>query len=487
MKNILIIIILLFTIPVLGTNYYIKNTGNDELTGLSDDQAWKTIAKVNSITFQPGDSILFRCGDEWREQLLPDSDGTAGNYIVYSSYGSGDKPLFSGTIRYTGWKVYSENIYYVTGVYSSGYFCIINNSIWGTGLAWNVKPDANYEYSAAIWNYAGGGTDDTIFIYLTTASDTTDLLFSQFGNTVYSADTDYQKFNGLRFSRGGTTSAYFIGGNYLEVNNCLIDSSGAGGIYIQGYSHYYMAYNDFQYNGSDGLYCENEANYGEVYRNDFRFNGIGNAGDKQAIGVWISHDIKFHYNYIFHTTGTVFEMSSHYGDYHQTNIEIANNTVIGASITTTLLNLMFGEFTVHDNILRVTKYSLNTTCLYSGEFETTPTKVYFYRNTVIGPAIGVRLALTGEVTGNSYYEIRNNIFYLVNTKYFDAHFLSADALMPYVHMDYNVYCSDVGTLFKNEATNCNFATWQTLSGQDAHSKALPVGWSGKVDFNTVYK
>jgi hypothetical protein len=43
--------------------YYVKSTGSDSNSGLSDALAWKTISKVNSQTFSPGDTILFNCGD----------------------------------------------------------------------------------------------------------------------------------------------------------------------------------------------------------------------------------------------------------------------------------------------------------------------------------------------------------------------------------------------------------------------------------------
>jgi hypothetical protein len=61
---------------VAGTKYYISNsTGNDRLDGRTEMTAWKTIAKVNSKSFLPGDSILFKKGDVWRETLIVPSSG----------------------------------------------------------------------------------------------------------------------------------------------------------------------------------------------------------------------------------------------------------------------------------------------------------------------------------------------------------------------------------------------------------------------------
>lgn len=89
-------IILLFSLNASATNYYVSNTGSDAANGLTPGTAWQTIAKVNSINFSAGDSILFKRGDSWREALRPHNSGTAGNNIIYSAYGTGARPIFTG-------------------------------------------------------------------------------------------------------------------------------------------------------------------------------------------------------------------------------------------------------------------------------------------------------------------------------------------------------------------------------------------------------
>lgn len=83
--------------------YYVKNGGNDTLNGLSDANAWANLSKVNSSTFSPGDSILFKCGSVWRESLLKYESGTSGSPITYGSYGTGTKPQIRGDDVVTGW------------------------------------------------------------------------------------------------------------------------------------------------------------------------------------------------------------------------------------------------------------------------------------------------------------------------------------------------------------------------------------------------
>jgi hypothetical protein len=81
----------------LGATYFVDATnGDDTRDGLSDVTAWKTIAKVNGSSFAPGDQILFKRGEVWRESLVPPSSGSAGNPIKFDAYGSGEAPTITG-------------------------------------------------------------------------------------------------------------------------------------------------------------------------------------------------------------------------------------------------------------------------------------------------------------------------------------------------------------------------------------------------------
>lgn len=77
-----------------ATTFYVKNGGNDGADGLSDATAWATIAKVNSVSLSSADSVLFKRNNIWRTEVL---DPDAGVY--YGAYGSGNKPLFLGSIQ----------------------------------------------------------------------------------------------------------------------------------------------------------------------------------------------------------------------------------------------------------------------------------------------------------------------------------------------------------------------------------------------------
>ena len=105
--------------------YYVDATaGNDSWSGLAGSYAsgttgpWKTIAKVNSMAFAAGDSILFKRGDTWREELVCDS-GTASGRITYGDYGdpTAPKPQILGSTERdltTDWANIGGNVWSTT-------------------------------------------------------------------------------------------------------------------------------------------------------------------------------------------------------------------------------------------------------------------------------------------------------------------------------------------------------------------------------------
>ncbi|KJK33441.1 hypothetical protein UK23_46065 [Lentzea aerocolonigenes] len=83
--------------PLAGTAYYVDATGgNDSASGLDSAHAWRSLARVNSTTFQPGDQILLRAGSRWTGQLWPKGSGTAAMPITIGGYGTGTAPRIDG-------------------------------------------------------------------------------------------------------------------------------------------------------------------------------------------------------------------------------------------------------------------------------------------------------------------------------------------------------------------------------------------------------
>lgn len=80
----------------LGNTYYIDAiNGSDSNDGLTETTAWQTIDKVNTITYQAGDAILFKSGQEFMGKVKPSGNGTPENPIVIGKYGGDTKPIIN--------------------------------------------------------------------------------------------------------------------------------------------------------------------------------------------------------------------------------------------------------------------------------------------------------------------------------------------------------------------------------------------------------
>jgi parallel beta-helix repeat protein len=110
---------------VLGTSskiYYLDAiSGSDSNNGTAMATPFKTISRLTSVTFLPGDQILFRAGQTHATatSLTVFANGTAGAPIVISSYGSGDKPKLQTTDagQYDGVINLVGNYWHVNGLH----------------------------------------------------------------------------------------------------------------------------------------------------------------------------------------------------------------------------------------------------------------------------------------------------------------------------------------------------------------------------------
>ena len=97
-----------------AATYYVDNcvvAGKDSNSGTSEASPWLTIAKVNATRINPGDSVLFRQGCVWREQLTLSTAGSetpASARITYGNYGiAGVLPMFKGSDLISSWSTAS--------------------------------------------------------------------------------------------------------------------------------------------------------------------------------------------------------------------------------------------------------------------------------------------------------------------------------------------------------------------------------------------
>jgi parallel beta-helix repeat protein len=114
--------------------YYVNNVIGSDTNPGTESQPWKSIAKVNAVTLNPGDTVLFKRGEIWQEVLRLSQSGTVNHPITYGAYGTGVYPIIDGynTIPGEGGALIqiTGNYNIVTGIeiYRSHYFGIYVSS-----------------------------------------------------------------------------------------------------------------------------------------------------------------------------------------------------------------------------------------------------------------------------------------------------------------------------------------------------------------------
>lgn len=97
----------------IGTTYYVdSNVGSDNNDGTSKNSPWKTLSKVNEITFSAGDKILFKSDEIFRGVLELKGEGAEGAPIIIDKYDGEEKPLFVGE-ESSNYVIYLNNTQYI--------------------------------------------------------------------------------------------------------------------------------------------------------------------------------------------------------------------------------------------------------------------------------------------------------------------------------------------------------------------------------------
>ncbi len=144
-----------------GATYYVSPNGNDSNPGTAPDQAWRTLARVQTAmpTLGSGAQVLFERGGTFAGSLDIAVSGRAGSPLIFGAYGSGERPVLSGLTTLTGWTAQGNNRWAVT--------CAVCgttvNALWVDGvlqpLARWPNPDEGDGYR--YYQSASGGTSIT--------------------------------------------------------------------------------------------------------------------------------------------------------------------------------------------------------------------------------------------------------------------------------------------------------------------------------------
>ncbi|WP_066632004.1 T9SS type A sorting domain-containing protein [Labilibacter marinus] len=92
------------------TAYYVSSSeGNDDNIG-TEDEPWLTLEKISAVTLMPGDTVLFKRGDEFKGHYSVSGSGSVEDPVLITAYGDGDKPIINGQVGTEAGGDYQEAI-----------------------------------------------------------------------------------------------------------------------------------------------------------------------------------------------------------------------------------------------------------------------------------------------------------------------------------------------------------------------------------------
>jgi hypothetical protein len=278
-----IVLALLCIFSAKATTYYVSPTGSDNNSGTSTASPWKTVTKVNGITFNAGDAILFAGGQSFSGTLnfTSAAKGTAINPITVSSYGTGRGTISAGTAN--GFYAYNVASLVVSNINFVGSGSTVNTKdgiAFFTDLAGNVKlPTITLSQidvsgfggcgiSIGAWN--GGTSYSNITMFACSVHDNLKAGISMYAQNSFANTNIYigycQAYNnyGDPAATGNTGNGIVLGdssGATIEYcvthdngKNNLVQSEGPVGIWAYDSQYVTLQFNESHHNHTSGAH-----------------------------------------------------------------------------------------------------------------------------------------------------------------------------------------------------------------------------------------
>jgi hypothetical protein len=247
-------------IVTLGpVTYYVDSINGADSNAGSQSAPWKTIAKVNAATLLPGQTVEFKRGGIWREQLTVPSSGSMGSPIIFGAYGTGSNPEIAGSNLITGWtqvSAYPSTYEAAAATAPSNVYVDDPNTGASTIPLTLEKSISAVNATPGSWYYAGG----TIYVQLTDSSNpsahTIEASVRSYGVysgmhsfvTVQNLSVKHTTVAAIYFENtgvpAGTSGSYYNNNfnEYITIQGNTVWNYGAagspysGGIYLTGYA-----------------------------------------------------------------------------------------------------------------------------------------------------------------------------------------------------------------------------------------------------------
>ncbi len=276
------------------TKHYLDcRDGNDAADSLTPQTAWRTVAKADSFTYQPGDSLLLRRGSHCEGMLWPKGSGTEQAPIHLGAYGHGTLPIIAGGAEAAGLRLHNQQYWEIENLE------IVGGSPYGIHIGGDQPVMRHFRIANVVVHDVPGipTTKDSGLVVI--APDTN--AKSRIDDVVIDGVTAYEtsEWAGIIVNGAGFDSSDGqVHGERVEVRNSMVHDVAGDGILLARVSH------------------------GVIEHNVAWFTGMQETqsiGTPNAIWEWRCADCRVAYNEGYFTDspgvdGGVFDID--YGDEH---------------------------------------------------------------------------------------------------------------------------------------------------------------------------
>ncbi len=453
---------LLWSSLAFSQDYYISSSmGNDKNQGTTQTTPWKNLKKVSNTQFKPGDRILLKKADIWRERLIIPVSGTPSNKIIVSSYGNGEKPIISGSVLVKNWQSMGNGIYF--SPLNRKCHTLIEDGIPLRKSSSKSLQDGNWYYDNANLYYKPT-TGEPVSHIIERGSKSHNIYISNKHDLIIDGITIYgSNGSGIKIEDSSR----------IEVKNCIARSNAVCGILIKSTKlnkpvEFININNNLVEWNADGIYLRGKrVNHCEVTKNIIAYSNYEkvmshSTTDGHSLGIMHTNNSSFEQNVIHHNY-TGIALWAGIANHSHNNIFLRNyihdNQLFGAAQGGDERNNSTNNIWAYNIIANNGLVDKRSGGFRINRQQDPPN--FFINNTLVGNDVNIFLYSYPDGT-----IIENNIS--LNPQEYHVFIYVTKGTRNVI--DNNCYYSDSEEYFKyGRQDNLNYEEWKQISGQDHNS------------------
>jgi hypothetical protein len=288
-----------------STAYYVDCSGTANGSG-TRSSPWNSVAYVNTLTFQPGDTIYFNRGTTCTGGFTPPGSGTSAAPITISAYGTGAVPVIDGQTARAVLSLTDQSYWSVQNLkllHGEQFGLLVS----ATGTSINGINITNVEATGA--NFISIASGDSGEIVMQTPGNNSATINNSGVYNSYAHDSQVSR--GIFIAAGSYASMTSPKGSSINIENSTVSNVYGDGILVEDGFNVSISGNTVSKSGQCpactgptpvGIWCWNSTNVVMQGNESYLNNSWGGDGGGMDIDFWNSN-VTVQYNYVHDNKG----------------------------------------------------------------------------------------------------------------------------------------------------------------------------------------